>query len=107
MITINGQTYKLKTGFRALMMFEEVTGKNAYLASTSLTDSVLMFYSIVKSSNPEFPFSKDQFIDLLDEQPELLEQFNAFADSLITDRIETAAVKKKVERRSQSKTPMP
>jgi len=103
-IILNDQEYILKQSFRGLMIFEKMTGKNAYQANTSMNDSLTMFYAMLQASNrTTFTMSFDEFLDQLDEFPEALSEYNSYLVSLYAESsedIETAvADKKKVETR--------
>ncbi len=65
---------KLKYTNRSIMIFEAITGKAFNI--TSLTDQYLFFYSILLANNKDvFEITFDDFIDLLDDQPEAMVHF--------------------------------
>lgn len=68
-ITINNQQYKIKQTIRALFLFEEITGRNFEIKST--IDNYIYFYCILLSNNSDF-MTWDEFIDYLDENPQIL-----------------------------------
>lgn len=77
-ITIDGKEYLIKQSFRGMMDYEESTGK---LVSDikSTTDIVKFLYSMLKASNKnEWKYSFDEFIDVVDEHPEIFEFFKSF-----------------------------
>lgn len=99
-IVINEKELTLRQSFRALMKFEQITGKDAYQISTSITDTISLFWCMLSASNPDFDTTLDDFINLLDEQPDLLEHFNTYLLSLVDNTPEKAVDnKKKVEER--------
>ncbi len=105
-ITIGSQQYIVKQSHRALIAFERLTGRNAYETQPSVTDSMSMMWSMLTTCNREtFLFSFDEFLDLIDENPTALEDFNEYLIALARDMgldlaPETAVVdKKKAETR--------
>lgn len=82
-IKIKGQELILRQSFKALIKFEEISGKNAFQVNATLGDSITVFYCMLTAVNPLFNISFDEFIALLDESPELLTSFNNFMLSLV------------------------
>jgi len=78
-IKIEGKDLVIKQSFRALMEFERMTGRNAYEVNTSINDSVTFFYCILKGCNKGlFNYTFDDFLDILDQNPQILAQYNAY-----------------------------
>ena len=74
-ITINGKNYNLKYSLRALFIFEQITNKPFEIKT--LLDNYIFFYSLILASNKdEAPLDWDEFIDALDESPNLLVEMN-------------------------------
>lgn len=75
-IDIKGEKYPITVGHRALIEFERLSGKPFHSAVT-LEDSVLLMYCSLrqgaKSVGKEFPFSFEEFIDYIDEHPEVMD----------------------------------
>lgn len=82
-ITINSKDYIIKQSFRTFMLFEEQTGKSIASADiTSFADTFKLLYCSLKACNRNtFNFSFDEFIDVIDEQPEILTKFTDFVES--------------------------
>jgi len=98
-ITIKGVSYILKTSFRALMGFEEMTGRSATLINVSVSDSIKVFYCMLSAANrPVFTYSFEDFLDALDAEPDLLTQYNKYMLSLLPKE-KAVADKKKVKKR--------
>lgn len=72
-ITINDTEYKIKYTLRALFIFEQITGKSFNLET--LLDNYIFFYSILVANN-ENVLTWDQFIDALDENPNILTEIS-------------------------------
>ncbi len=95
-IKINGVEYKIKQSFRALMLFEEMTGKSVYQMDQTLNDVIKLFYCIIKANNRNiFNFSFDEFIDTIDDNPDSVELFNDYLLSTVEQPIEKDKPKKK------------
>lgn len=75
-ITVNNQEIELKRSFRALLIYENITDKA--FAPTNISDILTYFYCVILASKTEIDLSFDEFIEMLDEKPELLEEFQKF-----------------------------
>ena len=84
---INNTEYKLKYTFRALMLFEQITNK--MFTIETFTDQLIFFYCILVSSNTENTLTYDQFMNALDDNPSLLQDFKKF---LITEIYQTLVI---------------
>ena len=73
-ITINNKEYKLKYTIRALFIFEQITNKP--FAINTLMDNYLFFYCILLANN-EDALEWDEFIDALDNEPNLLNELSS------------------------------
>ena len=69
-----GKEYELKYSFRAMTMFENVTG-TTYNVKT-YTDTIVFFYCTFVSSSRLEDVDFDEFIDYLDDNPQLIEEFS-------------------------------
>lgn len=72
-ITINNKEYKIKYTLRALFIFERITNK-AFEIKT-LLDNYIFFYSMILANNEEI-IDWDEFINALDENPNILTQMS-------------------------------
>ena len=72
-ITIKGNEYKIKYTIRALFIFEQIT-KKAFKIET-LLDNYIFFYCMILANN-ETVLDWNDFLDALDESPELFGQMN-------------------------------
>lgn len=75
-IEINGQKYPYTVGHRALIEFERLSGKPFHTAVT-LEDSVLLMFCALRQGArflaKEFPFTFEEFIDYVDQHPEVMD----------------------------------
>ena len=76
-VTIKEKEITLKSSFRALIAYEQITN-HAFNPST-ITDMILYFYCVIISSK-EFdePMTFDEFMDYLDEHQDLLNTFTTW-----------------------------
>lgn len=81
-ISIKEKEYTLKQTFRTYLLFEELTGKQISDIKT-MKDMIYLLYCTFKANNKEFEYSFDDFIDVIDENPEIFTKFNEFNTSLI------------------------
>lgn len=74
-ITINGKNYNIKYSLRALFIFEQITNKSFEIKT--LLDNYIFFYSMILASNrDDEPLDWDEFIDAMDNNPNLLTELN-------------------------------
>jgi len=74
-IKIKGSKYKLKShSYRAMFLFEDITGKQVTEIAT-IKDQVLFLWCILKSSNKDFEFTFEEFVDIIEEEESILEEF--------------------------------
>lgn len=75
-VKINGNEYELKLSMRAYMMMENITGESFNIEN--LTDTISFFYCVIVTSSKESGFKWDELVDMLDENPQLLREFNTW-----------------------------
>lgn len=81
-IIIGNLDLKVKQSFRALMMFEEMTGKSVNQMNENLNDIMKLFYCVLKANNRDiFVCTFDEYIDLIDENPTAIEFYTNFLQS--------------------------
>lgn len=85
-ITIEGNQYTLKQGLKPLLKYEELTGRNAFAIQENLTDITLFFYCILSTVNKDFTYSREEFIDILDQHPELIKQYTDWMSEEVKDK---------------------
>ncbi|MGL5894555.1 MAG: hypothetical protein ACRCZM_08075, partial [Bacteroidales bacterium] len=63
------------------MEFERFTGKSANKMGDRVTDLLKMLYCSLKVNNKEsFNYKFDEFVDLIDDSPHIVEQFSTFVE---------------------------
>lgn len=78
-MTIKDIEYKLKYTLRALFIYEQITGKVFRLQT--ITDEYLFFYCVLAANNPDMNLTFDDLIDAIDEDPNIMVQFQNFMKS--------------------------
>lgn len=73
LITIKNKEYKIKQTLRALFIFEQITGRPFEIKT--MLDNYIFFYSVIIANNPDNILDWDDFIDALDESPNILTEF--------------------------------
>lgn len=73
-ITIKDKEYKIKYSIRALFIFEQITGKPFKIET--LLDNYIFFYSMILANNKDEALDWNDFLDALDDNPNLLEEMN-------------------------------
>jgi hypothetical protein len=82
-IKILGIEYVIKQSFRALMLFEEITGKNSFAANDTVKDITTLLYCFLKGANREtFKYTYDELLDIIDDHPEVFQDFADYLRSL-------------------------
>lgn len=90
-VKLNDREITLKRTMRSYMLFESITGK-AFSPKT-ITDIITYFYAVVLSSDKDVEVSFDEFIDYLDSNEGVYEEFQQWIIGL--DKIQGALSKKK------------
>lgn len=75
-IIIKNQTVKLKNSMRAIMCYEQITGKP--FSPVTMTDLMVYFYSTIIASNLEMELAFDEFVEWLDDNNEKFAEFTSW-----------------------------
>jgi hypothetical protein len=81
-IKIEGRDFVIKRSFRALMLFEEMTGRMVDNIHENVTDVMKLFYCFLKGGNKDFEYSYDEFIDLVDNNEGIFEDFSQYLQDM-------------------------
>ena len=73
-ITINGKTYNFKQNLKAMIMYEKMTDKPFNI--TTFTDIITLMYCCIIASNEDDYIGFNEFLEALDNQPELLSELS-------------------------------
>ena len=106
-IQILGREIELKATFRAYLIFENITGKSFQQLST-LADVLTFFYATILGSAKTTDISFDDFLDFIDENPNIVTEFsewmagsNAVVEEASNNNVEKEDVKKKTSRKQK------
>lgn len=75
-LKIKDKEIELKYSFRGFFIFENIMGRSFQPNTT--TDILVFFYSVIMASDKELDFPFDEFLDMVDDQPELIVKFSEF-----------------------------
>ena len=75
-IRINDTDYCIKWTLRAFFIYEQITGK--IFKMQTLTDEYVFIYCLLLANNPEIQLTFNEFIDVLDEEVEVLKTLKEF-----------------------------
>lgn len=93
-INIKDKEIELKYGFKALMIYEQITDKS--FNPSGLTDMLTFFYScFLAGGGTELNLGFDGFISYLDENPDKVNEFNQWILSInqINEQLKEKEVK--------------
>ena len=106
-IQILGREIELKATFRAYLIFENKTGKSFQQIST-LGDALTFFYATILGSAKTTDISFDDFLDFIDENPNVVIEFsqwmagsNAVIEEVSNNNVEKEDAKKKTSRKQK------
>ena len=105
-VNIKDQEIEMKYSFRSLIIYEEIMGETL-TTPKSLKEILVLFYSIILASAKGTlqNFTWDDFMDYLDENPELTVEFTQWLkDVLETQNGITEKHSKDVEKKTRRKS---
>jgi len=79
-ITIKGESYKVGFSFLAMKEYEKLTGQSVSKIEGTW-DNLIFFYATIKALNEQFTLTIDEFVDAMDEHPELLIEFDRLSQA--------------------------
>lgn len=104
-VKINDKDYLVKLGFRTTIKLEKLTGLNGNaIDMTNLTVEQglqLAFASLFGGAKGKLDFDYDEFMDIVEDNPELHGQIFEIITAIILDQIEQA--KKSIPNQTKSK----
>ena len=99
-ININGNEIALKYSFRAMIIFEKITGTT--FSGNGITEILIYFYATILGSDKNNSITFDEFMDWLDENPDMINEFSKWLSKVI-DR--NAYINKNAEKANQEQDP--
>ena len=86
------QELKLKWTNRSILIFEHIANKTFSLSSTY--DILLFYYCVIISNNKDIQLTFDEFIDMTDEDDEILSYLSEWLNKEILIRAQLSNEKK-------------
>lgn len=80
-IIVKNQNIELKYSFRAMMIYEKITGEA--FNPKGITELMIYLYSIILSSAKDISLSFDDFVNWIDENPTTLNEFTVWLTSIL------------------------
>lgn len=101
-ITINEKNITLKNTMRSYIIFESITNKT--FSPRTVTDLITYFYSVVLASDTDLQLQYDDFIDWLDNNPAVLNDFSEWINQIndINSQYNKQGTKKKTTKKTKS-----
>ena len=98
-INIKDTTYKVKYTIRAMFVFEKITNKPFKI--DTLMDWYIFFYSMILANNSDCLLTFDEFIDVCDEQPELIIEIQKYINKEMELRSSITPFKEEDRKKNQ------
>lgn len=80
-INIKDKELNLKYSFRSMMIYEKITGVS--FNPRGITEIIVYFYSTILASDKDIALTLDEFVDWIDEHPNMLNDFSVWMTSII------------------------
>ncbi len=96
-ITIKEKTIQLKKTFRSLIAYESAMGKS--FKPETFTEYIMYFYCVIIASDLSIELTYDEFINWLDENPNVLDEFSQWI--LEQNNREAKLTKKKTVKKAE------
>lgn len=78
-LNIKGKDVTLKYSFRSFILYENIQGKS--FSPSSTTEVLVFLYCCILASDRDLDFNFDEFLDMIDERPEIIVEFSEFLTS--------------------------
>lgn len=82
-IKIKDKEIELKYSIRSMLMYENITEKT--FSPQTMTDVITFMYCVIVSSSNDYSLKFDDFIEELDNNPEILKDFGEWLQSSATN----------------------
>jgi len=95
-IKIADKEFVLRNSNRSLLKFEETTGRSVMDMNPNFSDILTLFWCVLYGANRlTFNYEFEDFLDVLDEDETLVEQFTSYLHNK-KEEVKDTKVKKKV-----------
>lgn len=81
-ITIHNKEINLRYSFRAMMIYEKITGTS--FNPKGITEIMIYFYSTILASDKDIALTFEEFMNWIDENPIVLNEFSSWLTSTLT-----------------------
>lgn len=81
-INVKGKDVTLKYSFRAMLMYENI--KNETFSPKTLTDVLIFMLCVIVSSDRSIQLNFDDLLDMVDDNPKLIEDFSDWLTAEVT-----------------------
>lgn len=81
-ITINNKEITLRYSFRAMMIYEKITGTS--FNPKGITEIMIYFYSSILASDKDIALTFEEFMNWIDGEPKALNDFSVWLTSTLT-----------------------
>lgn len=81
-ITIKDKDIELKNTLRSMIMYENITEKS--FNPETVTDIITYMYCVVIASSNDYTLTFDEFINYVDENPTIFDEFGQWLTSITT-----------------------
>lgn len=70
LIKIKNEEFKFEKIYKALWVYEELTGKQSsdLISTNTFTSQVIFQYCILKANNENFKYTLDEYLSIIDEE---------------------------------------
>lgn len=82
-IKIKDKEIELKYSIRSMLMYENITEKT--FSPQTMTDVITFMYCVIVSSSNDYSLKFDDFIEELDNNPEIIKDFSEWLQSSATN----------------------
>lgn len=79
-VTIYDKEIELKYTLRSMLMYENITDKT--FNPSTMSDVITFMYCIVVASSKDYSLKFDDFIDWLDENPNIINEFGEWIQTV-------------------------
>lgn len=79
-VTINDKEIELKYTLRSMLMYENITDKT--FNPSTMSDVITFMYCIVVASSKDYTIKFDDFIDWLDDNPNIINEFGEWIQTV-------------------------
>lgn len=81
-ITITNKEINLRYSFRAMMIYEKITGTS--FNPKGITEIMIYFYSTILASDKDIALTFEEFMNWVDENPSVFNEFSVWLTSTLT-----------------------